>query len=265
MDLFLSPHLDDAILSCGGTIRRLVREGRRVVLMTFFSGTPTGPMSALAEEFHEACGLTGRGAIASRREEDINACAVLGAEPVHLSHLECIYRRTIAGDPVYQVEDSIFRHPDPADQDILPALTRSLFDTDLWAQAETVYAPLTVGGHVDHRLLRQVAEIRGSAGPPGSGPAIRYYEDAPYVCREPPLAAGDTLVAGMDPRGSVFDDECWEAKVEAIRCYRSQVRMLWPDEPGWPRRLQQYARSATGTPFGERFWGRVAGTPDDDA
>ena len=42
--LYLSPHLDDAALSCGGQIAQATRQGRRVLIVTVMAGDP--PMEA---------------------------------------------------------------------------------------------------------------------------------------------------------------------------------------------------------------------------
>ncbi|VPT50118.1 N-acetylglucosaminylphosphatidylinositol deacetylase superfamily [Streptococcus pneumoniae] len=38
--IFLSPHLDDAIFSCGDYISKLTSEGEIVLVITIFSGYP---------------------------------------------------------------------------------------------------------------------------------------------------------------------------------------------------------------------------------
>ena len=38
--VYLSPHLDDAVLSCGGLIHRQVVAGQRPLVVTIFAGTP---------------------------------------------------------------------------------------------------------------------------------------------------------------------------------------------------------------------------------
>ena len=38
--LFVSPHLDDVALSCGGYVRYLTRAGELVIVLTVFSADP---------------------------------------------------------------------------------------------------------------------------------------------------------------------------------------------------------------------------------
>jgi len=44
MHLFLSPHLDDAVYSCGGTIHQLTSQGTPVQILTFMAGDPPTPL-----------------------------------------------------------------------------------------------------------------------------------------------------------------------------------------------------------------------------
>src|ERR671924_35132 len=52
--VYLSPHLDDAALSCGGAIARHSSAGARVLVVTICTALPSpeGPFSSFAEEQH---------------------------------------------------------------------------------------------------------------------------------------------------------------------------------------------------------------------
>ena len=67
--LFISPHMDDAVLSCGGYIGKLTAYGYPVMVLTLFCGSPEGPLSPLAEALHAEWRLP-KDAPAVRREED---------------------------------------------------------------------------------------------------------------------------------------------------------------------------------------------------
>ena len=73
--LVLSPHLDDAVLSCG----RLVAHYRGSVVATLFAGSP---LPALVKDWDHNCGFADSDtAVASRRSEDRLALGSLGAIP----------------------------------------------------------------------------------------------------------------------------------------------------------------------------------------
>ncbi len=52
--LVIAPHPDDEVLGCGGTIRRLAREGRRVAVAIVTKGTPLYPSSQVRKVRREA-------------------------------------------------------------------------------------------------------------------------------------------------------------------------------------------------------------------
>jgi LmbE family N-acetylglucosaminyl deacetylase len=78
--LVLSPHLDDAALSCGASMARAVDEGWRVAVVVFFAGRPApGSLTPGAQAYHEQSGL-GDDAMDARIGEDEAAMALLSAE-----------------------------------------------------------------------------------------------------------------------------------------------------------------------------------------
>ena len=67
--IYLSPHLDDIVLSCGGMVWQQVQAGDVVEIWTIFSGdAPPGPLAGFAQELH-ARWQTGPEASAVRRAE----------------------------------------------------------------------------------------------------------------------------------------------------------------------------------------------------
>jgi hypothetical protein len=70
--IYLSPHLDDVTLSCGGLVWEQVQAGEQVEIWTICAGDPPpGALSPYAEELHHRWGY-GIEAIAERRIEDIH-------------------------------------------------------------------------------------------------------------------------------------------------------------------------------------------------
>src|SRR5258708_36539866 len=82
MHLFLSPHADDAALSCGGQIAQLTRKGETVIIFTLMAGDPpvdfhpTELTDTLHGRWNAADGFV---ATAARRKEDTMAARILGA------------------------------------------------------------------------------------------------------------------------------------------------------------------------------------------
>lgn len=250
--LFLSAHLDDAVLSCGATIRRLADEGHRVPVITVFTGQPDAPrLPLLGRAFHEACNL-GPDAMGTRRDEDREACAVLGAAPVHLPFYECLYRAGDDGGPVYREEESIYGMTAAADDGLAQEVGAALRALTWWTSAERVAVPLGVGRHVDHQLVRLAAEWAALGSP---AKPLLYYEDQPYASWGRDGGWEEDLIGQLVAETRGAHRPHWEAKIEAITCYRSQVEMLWPGDGDWARSLEVYAGSLVEGALAERFWG----------
>ena len=83
--LVLSPHLDDAVLSCG----RLLARCRGAVVATLFAGSPS---PALSTNWDCKSGYTDSdNAMTARRREDRAALESLGAVPFHCEILDGQY------------------------------------------------------------------------------------------------------------------------------------------------------------------------------
>lgn len=242
--LVLSPHPDDAALSCGGLLARTARAGERGAIVTLFAGEePRVALSPLATKLHRLFGLDAD-VVDHRRREDRASAAALGARIEHWDVLEAIYRcdpDTLA--PLYPDLDSLFGPLHPADEPLVGLLARRLAALP---HAARVVAPLAVGGHVDHQLVRRAAER-------AYGPRLIYYEDYPYAERRGAL---DRALAGREGWRSevvALEPGVLDRKVEAIAAHRSQMRALFKLAFLMPIRVRRYA-SRIG---GERIWRRT--------
>src|SRR5260221_13603935 len=81
MHLFLSPHADDAALSCGAQIAMLTRSGERVIIFTVMAGDPPNGLqpSDYTPSLHQRWELTDDTAVSSRRKENTTAGKKIGA------------------------------------------------------------------------------------------------------------------------------------------------------------------------------------------
>lgn len=153
--LALSPHLDDAAFSCGGTLARLAQSGWRVVVATVFTRSVPNPTG-----FALAC-QTDKGIAADidymalRRAEDAAAMAWLGVEPLWLDFPEAPHRG-------YGSAAELFGDVSAGDEGDVGGVKSSLAASIRMLLTELVprivLAPQAIGGHVDHRLLVQAIE-----------------------------------------------------------------------------------------------------------
>ena len=256
-DVYLSPHLDDAVLSSGGLIHQQVKAGRRPLVITLFAARPPDDeaLSEFALSQHTRWGNSADIA-AIRWAEDQAALATLGADYLRLNYRDCIYRgRRRMSDPTqaddstwyYASEQAIFGPVHPAEQGLPVELAAALSEFILAGDGVTLYAPLTVGNHVDHQLVFAAALILRA-----QGWQVRFYEDYPYAQTEGALAAAleSRGVAHWRSEVMPLDEDDLAAKIEAIDCYQSQLEVLFGSAEAMPDRVRDYVTLVGG----ERLW-----------
>ena len=223
--IFISPHLDDAALSCGGGIVRLVRAGCRVTVVTVFTADQPAdsPLTPLARRSHASWGA-GEAPFETRRTEDRDALALLGAVPEHLGLLDAIYRRSASGDALYADPLASISAEDA--EKFMPRLVDALRTSALSAFPEArVFCPAGVGGHVDHVLVRRAAEELLQPED------LVYYDEYPYVARpETAPLAGAGAAADWPVQHLALSPEEVDARIAAVARYGSQLRGLFPTQ-----------------------------------
>jgi LmbE family N-acetylglucosaminyl deacetylase len=251
--LVLSPHLDDAVLSCGGRIARDAGAGVDVEILTVFAGDePPDSASPLVDRVFALWDLPPGRVMASRRDEDRSACARLGATPSWWGELEAIHRRDPGtGAALYADLPSLFGPVSPAEEPLVADLAARLAKLPA---ADRVLAPLGVGGHVDHRLLRAAAER-------ALGDRIAYYEEFPYILWKLfALARARGPRRGWTAESMPLSATAVAARIEAIGCYASQVKPLFRDPARLARMVRRHVRRAGG----ERLWRRTGLTTETE-
>jgi LmbE family N-acetylglucosaminyl deacetylase len=238
--IIISPHFDDAVLSCGGLLWEISRGGAAVEIWTVCAGIPPeGPLSELAGRIHAQWGTgEARQTVELRRAEDREAAAVMGATARHFSTLDCIYRMDAGG--VFLYNDDVFDAPHSADAG-LPDRIAAELGAHL-TRDDRVVAPLAVGHHVDHVITRRAAERLGTS--------LSYYAEIPYLLRFPEElpAASAGLTADLRPV-SPAGLRAWQKGVGA---YASQMSMLFDTEREMRRQVRGYWERERGT----RLWSR---------
>ena len=146
--VFLSPHLDDAVFSCGGLIAKLVESGEHVLIVNIFSETPSPP---------------------NRHDEESEVARFLGVEVMCLGELDAVIRHKS-----YRSLLHMFSRIETSDRARLPDVANKLKTLLEGIRHETLYVPLGVGWHVDHLLTHEIGQRIGEKS------KIRFYEDTPY-------------------------------------------------------------------------------------
>ena len=245
--IYLSPHLDDITLSCGGQVFQQTHAGKRVLVVTITAGDPPqAAVSSYAQSLHDRWALV-TDAVAARRAEDQAANAILGADTLHWSLPDCIYRYHPTTDaPLYRSDPDIFGELNPAEYPLVVSLSEQMAALPAHQQ---LYVPLTIGHHVDHQLTRLAAEQ--------AYPSARlcYYEDYPYA--QKPNARSGVIPGdsqGWQATTISLSEDAIQAKIAAIAAFVSQFSTFFQDQAD----LEQQIRAFTAQVGGERVWRQTA-------
>jgi LmbE family N-acetylglucosaminyl deacetylase len=224
--LILSPHFDDAVLSCWHLLDGVTEVG----VVNVFAGVPPGD----AAGWWDLAGGTrsSSGVVERRRREDEAALALAGREAISLDFLDCQYRE--GPQPIEPVVECV--------RALLAA------ETSLWAPATLAPPPDDpdlIGAarrpHPDHVVVRSAALALHAEGCP-----VMLYADLPHAS-----AWGlPAWVTGHPDRTGAAVSECWRRclvdagvgeadaeihrlsdrafarKLEAVRRYSSQLATL---------------------------------------
>ena len=252
--LFLSPHFDDAVYSCGGTIANLTRAGEGVTALTICAGhPPVNEISYFAETLHERWGYKNHAAASQmvdiRRQEDETALSIVGADGLYLDIPDCIYRR--GGERnrwFYPREEALFARLNGAEDALISNIARSIIEiADALSNNPNqikIYAPLSLGNHVDHQLVRYAAERAFGSE------TITYYQDYPYAQQRDQIITYESS-ADWRSKTTYLSENDIERKVQAVAAYKTQLSTFWESERDMEQAVREFLR---GWGNGELFW-----------
>lgn len=226
--IFLSPHLDDAVLSCGNLITKMTTQNQKVCIVTFFTRGDVTP-HADADDFVTKSGFTDYELLFnSRRAEDKKATYLVGADTLHLAYVDALFRSV----KISHQKQFLY----PSYQDVFSGQLSSL-DDKLILQIENelknilrkkmtkktvVYAPLAIGGHVDHVLIYTLAYSHVPH-------QVYYWEDVPYRNEYLKVVARERLLQDQLihlTKETHLNPELRKRKEKAVRLYSSQFSGL---------------------------------------
>lgn len=134
--LVVSPHLDDAVLSVGASVAAWTAAGSRVVIASVYTAGPA--LADLAPSMRKFADYE------TRRAEDLDACAVVGAEVRRLDQVERAFRKP------YLSGWSFFATPPDRKGFATLAKVTAAFDALADLAPDQILIPLGIGNHVDH-------------------------------------------------------------------------------------------------------------------
>ncbi|MFD5945442.1 PIG-L deacetylase family protein [Streptomyces collinus] len=228
----LSPHLDDAVLSCGALMTHAANR-TSVRVATFFTEAGVPPYTLSGRHYLRLAGRPDAEYLyRERRAEDEEVLRRLGVDWVHLGLTDGLFRRkpVVSGRhrqwlrralpepshiyPTYRLHVATGRIS-PYDTGTLDR-ARAVLETLASAPRTILLAPSGVGRHVDHVLVRTAAEL--------SGHRVVFYSDFPYNQQhslDPRFVERNGLAGVEWSRGLA-------AKAALVRGYRSQADALFP-------------------------------------
>jgi len=215
----VSPHLDDAVFSCG----ELLASRPGSIVCTVFCGEPAPPQRTSWDQFAGHCDSSV--AIRSRMAEDERALAIVGARAVRLSFLDSQYREGVS----------------PPTVDIAHALMHA------WLQhgGAPLIAPLGLY-HADHILVGDACRLLARRQRLSH---LVVYEEAPYRRMKHVASARLAALAREGCRCGPIDKEAGaslrrpgsaNAKWRAVHAYRSQLRAFGDAHPYDLREPERY-------------------------
>jgi LmbE family N-acetylglucosaminyl deacetylase len=234
--IYISPHLDDAVLSTGGLIYEQTQAGLDVEIWTLMCGFPAGEISPFAQLLHFQWGIAeAADLINARRTEDINAAKIVGAKTVHFDFLDCIYRRGKNGDWLYS-DVFVSPHEDEAD---LPAQIAQSIAARLRPN-DNLVCQFAIGSHVDHILVRRAVESLTRQ--------VFYAADIPYLLNAPEELTPQVM--GMKENTHKITESALGAWQDAVAQYASQLSSLFESPEEMRAKIRKYSAENGGI----RLW-----------
>lgn len=229
--LFLSPHLDDAVLSCAGLMSAFATR-RKITVATLFTEAEPPPHTRAARAFLDQCKAHSADSLfAARRNEDETALADLRVRHRHLGAPDALFRRhdkprvglgplakmlpeLMHLYPTYRFDIALGRVA-RGDRALIGQLRDQVSDLLIQTGAGLIFCPLGVGRHVDHLITRLIGTHF-----PG---LVVYYSDFPYS-----LSNGPDTAFIRRHRLQAWQWETDASKHTLIHHYASQVPALFP-------------------------------------
>ena len=246
--IFISPHFDDVVLSCGGALAHLAQRQAEAILVTVFTAEASDDLvlSPAARQVHLAWGEKDN-PYEMRRQEDKATVDYLGIEHRWLDFLDAVYR-----DPDLKFNEVLSPAYDPRSDPCFEVIRDAFLQLINEHPGAVVFAPLGLGYHRDHLLVFEALEaVKHLAS---AGCQVYYYEDYPYVVR----ADLQSRLAQLDWEAeshSVDISETLQDRIDLIKMHASQMNSLFGGPEGVAEQVTDYAtRLGTQGRPRERFW-----------
>lgn len=187
-----SPHLDDAVFSAGGLLAELAHK-MPVTVVNVFTSAGDARSTLSAKQFLKQSGIPSPDTLFKVRiQEDRNSLNIIKANIMELNYTDALWRKKkhsifpirMAGAVLpefvslyptyrYHVIKGTIHHEDT---DLIVELARRFRNIAPDPSKVAVFAPVGVGSHVDHTIVRNACKL-------AFGRDMYYWLDFPYFAR----------------------------------------------------------------------------------
>lgn len=167
-----SPHFDDAVLSMGSLMTSLLTHGLSVTVVTFFTKGSSLNSPLTRKLLTQARSLSAASYFAKRKAEDQKALAAIGTLKIKNFSLVDAAWRSKEQLALYPETTLAIEHAH--DRETRKAVQEAIQTLSLEKKQTLIFAPLGLGKHIDHVIVRDAATVFAQT---------IFYADFPYSHR----------------------------------------------------------------------------------
>jgi hypothetical protein len=220
--IFLSPHLDDAILSCGELLRYLSKKNKNITVITIFTKALRETISPQGRQFLKRCGYSS--SIKLYKDfnlEDEKVLNFLKIKCIHLGYTDAAWRKDKGRKLIYRNPNIQFSGiVSTKDKNLTQKISKDLMKhIGRLKGKKIILGPLSIGGHVDHTIIKKIID--------GIKLPKLYWEDYPYNSNKGNIK---DYFAKNNQEKLLFKiyKLNYSFKKNLIRFYQSQMKSLFP-------------------------------------
>ena len=223
---FISPHLDDAVLSAGGLMSYLSNK-TDVTMVSIFTVAGEKPYTHAAKGFLKYCGYTDADQLfADRRIEDRVVAEKLGIKSIHLGFTDGSFRRKDKHLPYPKLTTKYFpelEHTYPLgrivfklakDDKMLAEKMQTKLRAIVKEPGAVVFCPIGTVKHMDHLLTKNVCVETFDD--------LIFWTDYPYI----QMVSKKPMVVGGKQLTKLEWTKNMKQKEQLVQLYKTQIKSL---------------------------------------
>lgn len=216
--LFISPHMDDIALSCGGTLISHINQLNDVRILSVFSEFGSEDKNDFVRsilsnmDYNKSAGDS-FGTV--RRREEMALSRLINTNIILGGFNDAAWRCCDSEEKLFNLAP---------DENLISAISSKLISINREFSPDTIFVPKGLGSHIDHIAARDAALKVFEKK------KILFYEDFPYCYNLPDIQVSKPI---HDQKLSMVRTDItpfikW--KIRLINCYKSQTRFLFKSE-----------------------------------